>query len=78
MCVQDSPVESEDTGLPDTVLSRNITVIFATLVARTVAKYLHALFVDLPPDPWFLPLSIFFGAVTSPVTCSLVILIAVQ
>ena len=30
MCVQDRPVESEDTGLPDTVLSRNITVIFAT------------------------------------------------
>ena len=28
MCVQDRPVESEDTGLPDTVLSRNITVIF--------------------------------------------------
>ena len=51
MCVQDQPVESEDTGLPDTVLRRNITVIFATLVARRVAKSLHALFVDLPPNP---------------------------
>jgi hypothetical protein len=51
-CVQDRPVESEDTVLPGTVFPRNITVIFATLVARRrVAKSLHALFVDLPPNP---------------------------
>ena len=51
MCALDGPVESEDTVLPDTVLPRNITVIFATLVARRVAKSLHARFVDLPPNP---------------------------
>ena len=36
MCVQDRPVESEDTVLPGTVFRRNITVVFATLVARRV------------------------------------------
>ena len=51
MCVQDRPVESGDTGLPDAVPPRNITVIFAILVARRVAKNLHSLFVDLPPNP---------------------------
>ena len=51
MCVHATPVESEDTVLPDTVLPRNITDIFATLVARRVAKNLHAPFVDLPPNP---------------------------
>ena len=34
MCALDGPVECEDTVLPDTVLPRNITVIFATLVAQ--------------------------------------------
>ena len=51
MCVQGRPVESEDIGLPDTVSTLNITVIFATLVACRVAKNLHALFVDLPLNP---------------------------
>ena len=51
MCVQVRPVESEDIGHPGTVSTLNITVIFATLVARRVAKNLHALFVDLPLNP---------------------------
>ena len=51
MCVLDGPVESEDTVLPETVLPRNITVIFANLVARRVAESLHARFIDLPPNP---------------------------